>query len=63
MPDKIPACIACDRTSDEIPLIHLFYRDQEYWICPQHLPVLIHKPAQLAGKLPGLGVWGDPEEH
>jgi hypothetical protein len=23
------------------------------WICPQHLPLLIHNPQQLAGKLAG----------
>ncbi|MBN1668307.1 MAG: hypothetical protein JW862_14535 [Anaerolineales bacterium] len=26
---------------------------QDFYICPQHLPILIHKPAQLADKLPG----------
>jgi hypothetical protein len=29
------------------------YQGSTYWICPQHLPILIHKPAQLADKLPG----------
>jgi hypothetical protein len=32
----------------------MFYKDAEVYICPQCLPVLIHKPANLAGKLPGL---------
>lgn len=48
-----PACIACGRGSAEIPLIALEYRDGRHWICPQHLPVLIHDPTQLAGRLPG----------
>jgi hypothetical protein len=30
------------------------YRGKAYWICPQHLPILIHKPATLADKLPGV---------
>jgi hypothetical protein len=47
-------CLVCDRTSDIIPLIRLQFRGEEAWICPQHLPILIHKPAQLADKLPGL---------
>ncbi len=47
------ACLACQRGSDETPLIALQYRQSRLWICPQHLPVLIHDPAQLIGKLPG----------
>ena len=51
---KTPTCIACDNNSDGIPLIQLRYRDGDYWICPQHMPVLIHHPDQLVGKLPGV---------
>ncbi|MEE9219594.1 MAG: hypothetical protein V3U98_11070 [Acidobacteriota bacterium] len=47
------ACLACQRGSDETPLIALQYRQSRLWICPQHLPVLIHDPTQLIGKLPG----------
>jgi hypothetical protein len=57
-----PVCLHCGRTSDELPLIAVRYRDQDLWICPQHLPVLIHKPAELAGKLPGAEKW-QPGEH
>ena len=46
-------CLACGRPSKEIPLIQLEYQGNMFWICPQHLPTLIHKPEQLAGKLPG----------
>ena len=35
-----------------MPLISLSYRETTYYICPQCLPVLIHKPQNLAGKLP-----------
>lgn len=47
------ACLACGRISDEIPLISLEYRGSRFWICPQHLPVLIHDPGRLTGLLPG----------
>jgi hypothetical protein len=47
-------CIYCEKTADEVPLIQLVYKDKNAWICAQHLPILIHKPAQLASKLPGL---------
>lgn len=47
------ACLACERTPDETPLIALAYRNTTHWICPQHLPILIHDPARLVGRLPG----------
>ncbi len=46
-------CIGCGKSSDETPLILFEYRESKYWICPQHIPVLIHKPEELVGKLPG----------
>lgn len=47
------SCLYCDRTAEEVPLISIQFRNQDFFICPQHLPVLIHKPEQLADKLPG----------
>lgn len=46
-------CMACGRGPDETPLLALEYRGATVWICPQHLPVLIHDPAKLVGKLAG----------
>ena len=48
-----PKCLACDQDSSAIPLISLEYQGAQLWICPQHLPVLIHDPTQLTGKLAG----------
>jgi hypothetical protein len=53
MTENQPQCIHCERKEDEVPLISMRYAGQQLWICPQHLPVLIHKPQQLAEKLPG----------
>jgi len=50
---KTKTCLNCGRSSAEIPLLALEYRGQEYAICPQCLPTLIHKPQNLAEKLPG----------
>ncbi len=47
------SCLACQRGDHATPLIPLHYRGTSLWICPQHLPVLIHDPAQLVGRLPG----------
>jgi hypothetical protein len=56
-------CVYCERTSDEIPLIPLRYRNAIVWICSQHLPVLLHNPEKLADKLPGAADFGKPEGH
>jgi hypothetical protein len=47
------SCLACKRGTDKTPLIPLDYRGDRIWICPQHLPILIHDPQQLIGVLPG----------
>ncbi len=46
-------CVFCSRASEEVPLLSVRFRDTDISICSQHLPVLIHDPAQLIGKLPG----------
>jgi len=46
-------CLACDRGPEEVPLIALEFRGGEFWICPRHLPVLIHDPTRLGDRLPG----------
>jgi hypothetical protein len=53
MIDDKPRCLVCEQSSQEVPLITIEYQDKAYWICPQHFPILIHKPDQLIGKLPG----------
>jgi hypothetical protein len=57
------ACLYCNRTSDQIPLLSVRSQGQDYWICPQHLPVLIHTPEKLANILPGAGQLGAAEGH
>lgn len=47
------SCVACGRDAAQTPLLTLDYRDATFSICAQHLPVLIHDPAQLIGRLPG----------
>jgi hypothetical protein len=47
------SCLVCQRTDQEIPLIVLEYQGQDLRICPQHMPILIHNPTELTGKLSG----------
>jgi hypothetical protein len=62
MTETDPKCIVCNRTSQEIPLLSLQYREQQYHICPEHFPILIHQPGMLVGKLPGAEKL-TPHEH
>jgi hypothetical protein len=55
-------CLACDRDSQAIPLLRLEYQGQTLWICPQHLPILIHDPTRLAGRLAGAETM-EPSDH
>ena len=45
-------CLNCGASEKDRPLITLNFQGRELFICPQCLPVLIHKPYQLADKLP-----------
>jgi hypothetical protein len=51
--ERDDVCLACGRDDGETPLLQIRYRGGHRWICPQHLPILIHDPARLAGRLPG----------
>ena len=48
-----PACLFCERDSHKVPLLVLEFRGIQYWICPEHLPILIHEPGKVGDKLPG----------
>ena len=56
-------CLACQRDSHATPLIRLEYLGTAYWICPQHLPILIHDPGRLIGTLPGAERLAPAEHH
>lgn len=46
-------CLVCEQDSQRVPLLEMQYQGATFWICPQHLPILIHKPQELVGRLPG----------
>ncbi len=45
-------CIHCGKDNSQVPLINFSYQGADYQICTEHLPVLIHNPHNLTGKLP-----------
>ena len=47
-------CVHCGQVDSQVPLILFYYQDQERHICTEHLPVLIHTPTKLTGKLPDM---------
>jgi len=46
-------CLSCNRSEYQIPLITLTYSANPAFICSFCLPLLIHHPEQLVGKLKG----------
>ena len=58
-----PTCLACGRSDRETPLVQLLHRGAVLYICPQHLPVLIHDPQRLVGVLPGAEQLAPAEHH
>jgi hypothetical protein len=62
MAENETVCLVCRRGSDDVPLVAFQFRGESLWICPQHLPVLIHDPGRLASVLPGADGL-EPAEH
>lgn len=55
-------CVYCQREQDQVPLLTMRVAGRDAWICPEHLPILIHKPHLLKGKLEGTENL-NPEDH
>ena len=62
-PDPAKLCLFCRRDEQETPLVTLAFRGEPLYICPQHLPVLIHDPQRLVGVLPGAENLAPAEHH
>lgn len=57
------SCLVCKKDDKQVPLIQFAYQGETLWICPQHLPILIHKPDQLAGILPDAENLEEADHH
>lgn len=55
-------CVNCERTAQEVPLVPIVHKHGQAHICPQCLPILIHQPQRLVGKLAGAESL-EPHEH
>jgi len=61
-PLATPHCVNCERSVEEVPLLTLAQCTGAAYICPQCLPILIHQPQALSGKLSGVEKL-QPHEH
>ena len=50
---KLQNCLNCNRSENEIPLVTLSYSGKPTFICSHCLPMLIHHPEMLIGKIEG----------
>ena len=46
-------CLVCKKASTEIPVTKFYYQESEFYICPQHMPTIIHNPQELIGLIDG----------
>jgi hypothetical protein len=51
--NTLKKCLSCNRSENEIPLVTLTYSSKPAYICSHCLPLLIHHPEQLIGRLKG----------
>ena len=51
--EKKKKCLVCDRSESEIPMTRFYYKESDFYICAQHIPILIHDPQKLTGLIPG----------
>jgi len=50
---KDKKCLVCQRNESEIPMTRFYYKESDFYICAQHIPILIHDPQKLTGLIPG----------
>tara|TARA_R110001583_G_scaffold177176_2_gene332193 strand:+ start:15018 stop:15197 length:180 start_codon:yes stop_codon:yes gene_type:complete len=49
----VKECLVCKKSSIEIPVTKFYYQESEFYICPQHMPTIIHNPQELIGLIEG----------
>ncbi len=47
-------CLNFEKTDQEAPILEVRFKEKDVRICTSCLPVLIHRPQQLAGRLAGI---------
>jgi hypothetical protein len=60
---SLSTCLNCNRSEEQTPLLVLTFKGETRHICPQCLPILIHRPQQLAEKFPGAVLTASAHTH
>ena len=47
-------CIVCGSDTNEMPLLKFEFKQQEIYVCSEHIPIIIHQPQKLQGLIPDL---------
>ena len=47
-------CIVCQASENDVPILDFKFKGKKYYICSQHIPVLIHKAQALETVIPGI---------
>lgn len=47
-------CLNCNKSDNEAPILAVRFKSQDLQICTSCLPILIHRPQQLVGRLDGI---------
>jgi hypothetical protein len=58
-----PTCLNCGTSEQERPLLTMKFQGKEVYLCPQCMPIMIHKPHELADRLPGFTPPSSPAPH
>jgi len=49
----LSVCVNCAKTEAEVPILRLRFQGQDVALCSSCLPILLHRPEKLAGRLKG----------
>ncbi len=52
--ESVPfVCISCSKSEADVPILRLRFQGQDVALCSSCLPILLHRPEKLAGRLKG----------
>ncbi len=51
MTDQPAACFNCGNQDKQLPLVHVQYKGEQFYVCPGCMPSLIHRSESVADKI------------
>ncbi len=56
IPSITYTCVNCDKSEAEVPILRMRFQGEEIMLCSSCLPILLHRPDKLVGRLKGAEV-------